>query len=77
MAIKYTKWPQNIPYGSKIDKMATKFTKWPQNVPIVSKIDNIKFTNIILCKTLPNFTQIGIFGLKTEPSGSTVPDVHR
>jgi hypothetical protein len=30
----------------------------------------IKYTKIFHCKTLQNFSQIGIFGLKNKPSGN-------
>jgi hypothetical protein len=47
-------------------KMTTKYTKWPLTIRNVGKIDQMaaKFTNIFHCKTLQNFTQIGILGLK-------------
>jgi hypothetical protein len=31
MAMKYTKWPWNIPNGHEIYQMAMKYTKWPRN----------------------------------------------
>jgi hypothetical protein len=64
MATKYTKLPQNIPNRHKMYQMATKYTKWPQNIP---KKDQMVIEYIYQHLQLdepPNFTQIGIFGLK-------------
>jgi hypothetical protein len=58
----------SIPKTGKMYQMNTKFTKWPQNLPNLSKIFQmaIKYINIFQSKVLQKFTQIGIFGLKTN-----------
>jgi hypothetical protein len=46
--------------------MTIEYTKCSQNGPNARKIDQMttKYTNILHCKTLQIFTQIGIFGWK-------------
>jgi hypothetical protein len=56
-----------IPNGHKIYQMAVKDTKWPLNIPNGHKI----YQHLPLHGP-PKFTQIGIFGLKTNPSGNPV-----
>jgi hypothetical protein len=51
---KYNKWP-------KLCQTAINYTKWPYNIPNGHKnIQQLPF------KGPPKFTQIGIFGLKTN-----------
>jgi hypothetical protein len=38
MAIKYIKWPYNLPNSHKIYQMGIKYTKWPYNLPNGHKI---------------------------------------
>jgi hypothetical protein len=48
--------------------MTTKYTKRPYILPNIRKIFQmiIKYSNIFLFRGLPNFTEIGIFGWKTN-----------
>jgi hypothetical protein len=52
MATKYTKKPQNRPYGLKIYQMDTKYTKWPQNILKSHKIDQmaVKYVDQMVIK---------------------------
>jgi hypothetical protein len=59
MAIKYTKWPNNIPNGHKIYQMAIKYTNWTLNIPNGQNI----YQHLSL-QDNPKFTQSWIFGLK-------------
>jgi hypothetical protein len=57
-----------IPKRGKIYQMATGCTKRPLNIYNGRKIDQmvIKYTKIFHLQDPPKFTQIGIFGLKTN-----------
>jgi hypothetical protein len=55
----------NISKRGTIYQITTKYNKWPKNIPNGRKIFQmaIKYTK---WQDLPKFTQIGIFGLKTN-----------
>jgi hypothetical protein len=50
-----------IPKRGKIYQMAIKYFQWPQNRP-----NSHKICQYFSLKDLPKFSQIGIFGLKTN-----------
>jgi hypothetical protein len=49
-------------------QMSTTSTEWSQNVPNILKVFQmaIKYINILQSEALQKFSQIGIFGLKTN-----------
>jgi hypothetical protein len=59
---------QHKPYN----EITIKYTKWPQNIPHCRKIDlpAVKIYQHLPLQEPTKFTQIGIFGLKTVPSGN-------
>jgi hypothetical protein len=59
--VQNTKTGENIPNDHKIYQMALKFFQWPQNTPNGHKI----YQDFSL-QDPPKFTQMGIFGLKTN-----------
>jgi hypothetical protein len=59
--VQHTKTGENIPNNHKIYQMARKYTRWPKNRPNCHEI----YQHLPL-QDPPKFTQIGIFGLKTN-----------
>jgi hypothetical protein len=59
--VQNTKWGKNIPNYHKIYQMTITYFQWPQNRPNGHKIYH-DFPQ----QDPPKFTQIGIFGLKTN-----------
>jgi hypothetical protein len=56
----------NIPKWGKIYPMTPKYSQWPQNIPIGRIINqlSIKYTNILLGKTLQNLPKSVVLVLK-------------
>jgi hypothetical protein len=59
--VQNTKTGENIPNGHKLYQMAIKYFQWPLHGPNSPKI----YQHFPL-QDPPKFTQIGIFGLKTN-----------